>query len=63
MQVHDSDVTLVRHIERFDASVATSCGGATPWQSLNRLPGHVRKVLIMKISQDILLQTVEDEQC
>ena len=37
MQVHDSDATLARHIVRFDA-IATSCGSATPWQSLNRLP-------------------------
>ena len=34
--VHDSDATLARHIARFDA-IATSCGSATPWQSLNRL--------------------------
>ena len=36
-QVHDSGVTLTRHIKRFDA-IATSCVSATPWQSLNRLP-------------------------
>ena len=36
-QAHDSDATLARHIARF-AAIATSCGSATPWQSLNRLP-------------------------
>ena len=35
--VHDSEATLVRHVARFDA-IATSCGSATPWHSLNRLP-------------------------
>ena len=35
--VHNRDATLARHIERLDA-IATSCGSATPWQSLNRLP-------------------------
>ena len=34
--VHDSEATLARHAARFDA-IATSCGSATPWQSLNRL--------------------------
>ena len=28
---------MIHHIERLDA-IATSCGSATPWQSLNRLP-------------------------
>ena len=38
--VHDSEATLARHVARFDA-IATSCGSATPWQSLNRLfVGH-----------------------
>ena len=36
MHVQDSDATLARHIARFDA-IATSCGSAMPWQSLNRL--------------------------
>ena len=35
--VHESEATLARHVARFDA-IATSCGSATPWQSLNRLP-------------------------
>ena len=40
MHVHDSEATLARHVARFDA-IATSCGSATPWQSLNRLSvGH-----------------------
>ena len=33
--VHDSDATLARHIARSDA-IATSCGSASLWQSLNR---------------------------
>ena len=35
--VHDREATLARLVARFDA-IATSCGIATPWQSLNRLP-------------------------
>ena len=33
--VHDSDAILACHVARFDA-IPTSCGSASPWQSLNR---------------------------
>ena len=45
--VHNRDATLARHIERLGA-IATSCGSATPWQSLNRLPvGYIRSLTLV----------------